>query len=244
MRPLTTPELLRVWEHGLNRPLVERSLDLIRTASTAGEAEAADLSIGQRDARLLQLREWMFGPKLANTAVCPYCAERVEWENDVRDLRLQPIMPAAAPVFELETDGFHITFRLPSTADITVLDNRLSETDNTAALLHQCLLRVQKDGVEYKAGDLPVHVLQAMEERMGSEDAQADITLLLSCPACSRQWESRFDILSYLWSEVNAWAMHILQEVYLLAKAFGWSEHDILNMSPRRRRLYLEMIRT
>jgi hypothetical protein len=244
VRPLTTPELLRAWEHGLNRPLMDRSLYLLRAASTAGETEAAALSIGQRDARLLQLREWMFGPRLANTAICPHCAERVEWENDVQDLRLQPVVAAeAAPAFELEADGFHLSFRLPTSADITALDIRNSGKENSDALLQQCVLGAHKDGIEYNASTLPPHVLHAMEERMSREDAQADITLLLNCPACSQQWESRFDILGYLWSEINAWAMHILQEVYLLAKAFGWSEQDILNMSPQRRRLYLEMLR-
>jgi hypothetical protein len=67
--------------------------------------------------------------------------------------------------------------------------------------------------------------------------------MLLTCPNCCNQWEGQFDIASYLWTEINTWARHMLQEVYLLARAFGWSEYAILTMSPQRRQLYLEMIR-
>jgi len=66
---------------------------------------------------------------------------------------------------------------------------------------------------------------------------------LLSCPKCSHEWEMSFDICSYLWREVDNLAKRALREVAMLAAAFGWSESDILRMSPRRRRLYLEMIR-
>jgi len=51
-----------------------------------------------------------------------------------------------------------------------------------------------------------------------------------------------FDILTYLWSEIEDWAQRLLLEVHTLALAYGWSERDILAMSPRRRRLYLEMV--
>lgn len=243
MRPLTTPELLRTWEHGLNRPLMERSLDLLRAAAIAGEPEAAALSIGARDAQLLQLREWMFGTRLANTAVCPHCAERVEWENDVKDLRL-PHASAGQSLLSFEAEGYAIRFRLPTSADIAALDIRQPEAYNTAVLLQQCVTSVHCNGAAQHPADLPHHIIQALEKRMSEEDAQADITLLLNCPACSHQWPSRFDILSYLWSEINAWALNVLQEVYLLAKTFGWPEQDILNMSPQRRQLYLEMIRS
>jgi hypothetical protein len=34
----------------------------------------------------------------------------------------------------------------------------------------------------------------------------------------------------------------MLREVYLLAKNFGWQETDILNMNPRRRQIYLQLL--
>ena len=77
---------------------------------------------------------------------------------------------------------------------------------------------------------------------MAEADPQADIQLALSCPACGHQWLSTFDIVSFFWSEINAWAYRILREVHILASAYGWREADILAMSPYRRQLYLEMV--
>jgi hypothetical protein len=77
---------------------------------------------------------------------------------------------------------------------------------------------------------------------MAEIDPQADIQIALTCPACLHQWSAAFDIASHLWIEVNSWAMRILDEVHRLASAYGWSEADILELSPMRRQLYLGMI--
>src|SRR5664279_677668 len=92
MRNLTETELLNLWEDCMDLPLIETSLHLIGTASSVNDLNGiANLSIGQRDIRLLQLREWMFGSRLKSMAICPHCSERIEWENEVKDFRLQPL---------------------------------------------------------------------------------------------------------------------------------------------------------
>ncbi|MDB5285222.1 MAG: hypothetical protein JWR05_171 [Mucilaginibacter sp.] len=243
MKSLTTSELLQVWEYGLQHPLPERTIHLLTAVASHGETNAAALSLGQRDIRLLQLREWFFGSQLTNTTVCPKCTQQVVWENDISDFRLQPLINVeSAPEFELSADEFNINFRLPNIEDMTQLYHSYSQEENALLLLRRCLLRVQKNGVACDITALPAAVLQTIEERMGKEDKQAQISLLLDCPACSHQWEMQFDIQRYLWTEINAWAKNILQEVYMLAKYFGWSEQDILCMKPQRRQLYLEMI--
>jgi hypothetical protein len=236
MRPLTAIELMDLWETGLQQSLVERSLRLLSTACGAGSPEKmAALSIGERDARLLLLREWMFGAQLLNTARCPRCAEQVEWETSVHALKLQPCLQGDTPkTGSLELDGFHIHYRLPDTADLL---QAYAGGNGPAQVLHNCILDMQPVATE-----LPASVEQALMQRMSEEDPQADIRMLLSCPACSHQWEALFDIAAYLWAEVQQWAVRMLQEVSLLAKAYGWSERDILSMSAQRRQFYLEMI--
>ena len=65
MRTLNSIELLRVWEDGIHFTLTERSLQLLSIACGVPDLnKVADWSIGERDARLLQLREWMFGSRL------------------------------------------------------------------------------------------------------------------------------------------------------------------------------------
>jgi hypothetical protein len=75
---------------------------------------------------------------------------------------------------------------------------------------------------------------------MAEVDPQADVQLAMACPACSHEWQLTFDILSFFWNEINAWASRILDEVHTLASAYGWREADILALSPHRRQLYLE----
>jgi hypothetical protein len=77
---------------------------------------------------------------------------------------------------------------------------------------------------------------------MAEADPQADVQLALSCPDCGHSWLAAFDIVSYFWSEVNSWAQRLLGEVHTLASFYGWSERDILAMSPVRRHIYLDMI--
>src|SRR3712207_8173915 len=45
-------------------------------------------SVGRRDARLLTLREWTFGPRLVSLASCPLCAERLETAFDAAEIRV------------------------------------------------------------------------------------------------------------------------------------------------------------
>jgi hypothetical protein len=64
----------------------------------------------------------------------------------------------------------------------------------------------------------------------------------LKCPVCSDEWNAAFDIESFFWIEINAWAARILGEVHILASAYGWSEQEILRVSAWRRECYLNLV--
>jgi hypothetical protein len=85
-------------------------------------------------------------------------------------------------------------------------------------------------------------MLEAITAAMAEADPQAEVELSLRCLMCGNQWLAPFDVVSFLWREIDAWATHILREVHQLASAYGWSERDILALSPLRRRHYLELI--
>ena len=89
---------------------------------------------------------------------------------------------------------------------------------------------------------LPESVIQALNRRIEELDPQAEVRINLCCPVCSYRWEVFFDIASFLWAEINEWAVRMLQTVHKLARAYGWSEREILNLSPVRRQLYLGMV--
>jgi hypothetical protein len=78
-------------------------------------------------------------------------------------------------------------------------------------------------------------------DAMAQHDPDADVRITLACPACGDRSQAHFDIVSYLWSELDDWAQRVLADVHVLARAYGWSEDAILALSPSRRQIYLEM---
>ena len=242
MRPLNASVLLEAWEHGLTQPPIQRALTLL--AATSPESplnELAQLSIGQRDARLLALRESVFGSHLTALATCPKCSERLELNFSVADLRAAPA-EEGDQALSLEAAGYETEFRLPNSFDLAAVADSQDIAGSRRVLLERCLLSARQDSEERTLKELPAEVLDAIAEQMARADPQADVRLNLSCPQCDHQWEMVFDIASFLWSELNAWAYRVLREVHALASAYGWREQDILAMSPWRRQLYLEVI--
>ena len=77
---------------------------------------------------------------------------------------------------------------------------------------------------------------------MAAADPQAEIEISLECPACTCHWTEIFDIDSFFWTELQAWAARILREIHQLASAYGWSEREILALPPLRRNTYLNLI--
>ncbi|MFD8461040.1 T4 family baseplate hub assembly chaperone [Streptomyces antimycoticus] len=114
------------------------------------------------------------------------------------------------------------------------------------ALLARCLVSVHRAGQPVPADRLPVAELPEPVQRKLAEAAEradpaADVTLNVACPACGEATRAELDIASYLWAELDHWARDLLLDVHLLATAYGWSEPQILALSPLRRRYYLEL---
>lgn len=241
MRPLSAPELLGVWERGLAQQSVERAQALLAAACPETPPDAlAQLSIGQRDACLLTLREWAFGPQAVGLATCPACGERHELTFNLADLRVAPASEACDEA-TVSSAGYALRFRLPNSMDLAAIIKQKDVARARLILLERCLLSAHQGGREARAEELPEEVIKAAADRMAQADPQADVQLVLSCISCSQQWGEPFDIVSFFWSEIHAWACRILAEVHTLASAYGWREVDILAMHPWRREFYLEI---
>lgn len=244
MKPLTTVELLNVWDETAERPLIEKILRLLAKACSADHIDqVSQLSIGDRDARLLKIREWIFGNILRNKVNCPKCGEVLEWESDTSALHLQTI-PAdlASNEFSFEKDDYTIKFRLPNSLDVFQMTEKELSENSYQIVISKCILSIKKNQKECNFNDLPLLIIDSLNDYMSLHDPQADIKMQLVCPCCDHSWGMYFDIGSYLWDEINNWARKILQEVYILARTFSWSEKEILTMTPHRRRMYLDMI--
>jgi len=201
----------------------------------------AALSIGQRDAHLLNLRQSAFGPQMTSLATCPACSRPSELSFTVSSVRVDPTSNPPGPRTLTHAD-YEGEFRLPDTNDLTAVSSALDPTDNRRRLLERCLLNVRCNGQAVSIDQLPDELKTAVADRMAETDPQADVQLSLTCPDCGYRWLAPLDILSYLWAEIHAWAIRLLRDIHTLASAYGWREADILSLSPWRRQVYLEMI--
>lgn len=204
-------------------------------------SQIAKMPIGERDARLLEIREELFGPVFNNATNCPQCKKKMEWEMTVDAIRLKPnLSPINAELYSLEYDGNLIQFRLPNTTDIMEVMALEKGVSKEEVLLKKC---IAPGSLPTAYSDkMPEAFENAFAQKMEEYDPQSDIKMAILCPVCGHNWDMIFDIMSYLWSEIEDWATHLLQDIFLLAKNFGWSENDILEMGSFRRGLYLKML--
>ncbi len=232
MPSLTAAELLDVWERGQGQPPAQKALWLLAAAGPGvAPADFLRLPIGQRDAALLTLREWLFGPVLECVAACPQCGEQLELNFSTTDVRCE-----SPPEQELNVALAEQTLRLrlPNSADLLAIAACADSHTAQQMLMARCVINGD-DGI------FDDTVRQAMAARLAEADPQADVQLALTCPACGQTWTTTFDIVTFLWSEITAWAGRLFREVHLLASAYGWREADILALNPSRRQRYLAL---
>ncbi|MGC2108248.1 MAG: hypothetical protein WA655_01945 [Candidatus Korobacteraceae bacterium] len=239
MEALSAREVLLAWEQGLHAGPLQRALQILSLRSSEQPLEAlASLSIGQRDAALLDLHAATFGRQVIGKVVCPLCGEPLELTLDVDDLRRPPALSSLD--VNLELADYQVRLHLPNSLDLAIAADAPDLDAGRQSLLERCLLSAKHNGE--KVTELPDCVLQAITERLAEADPQADLHLNVTCCGCTHNWQVTFDIVSFLWTEIEAWAMRLVHEVHALASAYGWSEHDILAMSSTRRQMYLEMV--
>ncbi len=241
MPTLDAVTLLAVWDAGASQPALRRALMLLTAAWPERSAsEWAGLSIGERDERLLLLREELFGGQLEATADCPACGNRLDVPFRTRDIVGTDAVSSHPPArLDVAGGAYDVTCRKVTSADLLEME---CEPDARVALLRRCVQVVDRHGVAVDPATLPSDLIDEVETQMARSDPHADVSVRLTCPACSHAWSMRFDILAYLWGEVDDWARRLLLDVHALAWTYGWHEHDIVAMSARRRRMYLELV--
>jgi predicted RNA-binding Zn-ribbon protein involved in translation (DUF1610 family) len=234
-RSLSPEKILDVWEAGRQQHELDRALTLLSAASPElSRDELADLTIGERNARLLRLREGILGAGAAAISECPRCGERVEFPLDTRTL--DHAEEPSSTAREIEVNGARVRFRLPTSRDMAGAVAAADQSRGVRCLIERCV--VEPSPPE----ELPEEIVEAVGEAMVKADPQAEIIISLGCPNCGRHWELLFDIAYFFWNEIAAQAQRLVCEIDVLARAYGWTEREILSLPAQRRRTYLEML--
>lgn len=233
MQALQASDVLTLWERGAARHPLDRSALLAAAARPELPAHAVvDLPLGAVNAGLLELRIATFGTVACCHADCGHCGERLEFEVDCPAL-LQSETEDATSARVAEVAGLRV--RAPSLRDLAAVAHCADATDGARRLLARCTL--SGDGAQ--ASDEALH---AVERALEACDPNADLQIVLRCVACGHETGARLDAGTLLWDEIEARARALLNEVHQLARAYGWSEAEILALSPARRATYLAMV--
>jgi hypothetical protein len=238
MRSLSAAQLLEVWERGTKEHPVERALTLLSACCDEPRSELAALSIGRRNAHLLEIYERLFGSELEAFAQCPQCGERLEYHLTTRELSVAAPQQELPLVLEMEETSLRL--RLPNSTDLRAASEAHSPDDARRILLDRCVVETLSPHAT-NPGALPDSVVEKIASCLAQADPQAEALIDLSCCACQWSWQVLLDIEVFLWTKISALARRLLREVHVLARAYAWQEHDILGMSALRRQAYLEM---
>jgi hypothetical protein len=235
-----TGELLGLWEQAAATPPARRSDVLL-----AAQCEAPISSLGSRNAALVALRGRLLGNTQPLRCTCIACGAVADFSVDCTALEhaLLPA-PGSGEPQQLEAAGWRIEFRLPDIADVR---RALHECGNVqefvGILLACCVVRCGREGGEHCAPrDIPAAVAEALSRRMEELEPGASVGFNVTCPECAAQWTAPMDVGEVLWAELESRAERILLDVDVLARAYGWTEPEVLALSPTRRAAYLQLV--
>jgi len=223
--------LIACWELGRRRHPLDRALLLYAAAEPEADPEAlADRTIGERNAALLGLRSALFGDALKSCVDCPECAERLEFE-----LSAGALMAGARddPPTASHVDVGGRRARLPTTRDLARIVDE-PDASSAARRLWGHLLVADASDTRVPADEF-ANALDTADPRM-------DFSLALACPACAHRWSASLDVPAFLWQELDVRVRRLLDEVHVLARAYGWSEREILALGDARRQAYLDRV--
>jgi hypothetical protein len=232
IRVAAAARLIEAWDAGLVQHPVDRALTIAGCYTDLDRQQLAALSIGERDALLLEIRRLVAGDRLSGICRCETCGEGNEFELDAAALP-----PAAVPpdrVVITTVGGRSVRARLPNSFDLAAVIDTPDEDAATRLIVRRCLV-----------DDAPVddEVVDAVDRAMEAAEGVAAVAVNFACSACGAANRAPLDIASFLWTELAERIARVVEDVDILASAYGWSEADILAMSERRRALYVERVR-
>jgi hypothetical protein len=225
MQPLDDAALVALWERGAPLHPLDRALVLGGAArDDVPLARLADLPLGEVNRALLAVRRASFGPRLAALVSCERCAARLEVALDAD--ALAETLGSAAPAHVEDP-----SLRAPTMRDLAAIAGERDADAAAPLLARRCWL----------GGDGDAPPLAEIERRLEALDPAADIALDVTCDACGHACRASLDLGVFLWTEVAARAAAVFADVDRLARAYGWTEREVLALSPQRRAAYLEL---
>ena len=224
------PWILALWERGVGLGRWAREDSLL---FSFGPPPA---ELGTRNAALLRLRGKLFDRAWPLCSRCPACATDCEFVADC--LALADELSVAAPPVTAHVDcsGRSVALRAPTVNDLREIAVLPDAPSAARALLTRCV----SDGEALD--ELDDEAVADLSTHLEGLDPGALVSFALNCPDCGHDWSAAIDVGDALWSELQRAAERALIEIDALARAYGWTEREVLSLSPVRRAAYLQLV--
>ena len=234
MRPLSAAVLMEAWDAPAPEGVHVRLERLLSVA-----LDGADISgdtLGRRNQRLIALRRSLGMLRPIEAKGRCGCGVDNEVIIPADAIEAAPTPPTGA-VVSVEVDGRTLLARLPTMADLASVASMTDPAAAGAALVRRCLDPANDDAVNSET------VLLALGSAFEAVDPAADIRLAVTCAGCGEPLRVAVDLANFIGRDVAAQLAGLTGEIDALARAYGWSEADILALPPVRRRRYVAMVR-
>lgn len=223
--------LLEAWDRACAATEVARGAVLAQQLGLQPEAAAA--TVARTAASMIGLHCACFGDTAEMVMTCASCGESLEVDVD---LAACGAGHSTADRREIVTGAGPMVVRALTINDLIAVGDCIDPVD---ALLE----RLVPGGVDNLAA------LSAADRELIDAVAQdlagaAGTVISAHCPGCGALARAGLDPTALVWDRVEQWALDQLATVATLARAYGWSEPEVLALSPARRARYLEMART
>lgn len=220
-------QLVAVWDGGAqNEPPHSRLGRVLERLMP--DAPLTDDTLGRRNQRLIALHGEIVGGAIEAVAACPACATENEF-----DVPITAIAEASVPPVGGHVAAGGLRARVPVMADLAAIAGLPPEMA-ARTLLRRCL-----DGAPLTIDDVTLAALGAAFEQA---DPAAVVRLASACAQCGATMTVEVDIAAFVAGAVERKVAAQLMQVAVLARAFGWSESEILALPAARRVRYMMMI--
>lgn len=221
-------DILALWERGVGLDRWRRE-DALLAADDAPRQPPRQL--GARNAALLNLRNAHFAGPWALVCACPDCGAEVEFSVDCIELAANLVPAGGEGPTPIDWRGRSVEARAAVLDDLRAV---AGAEDIGRALLARCMTGVD-------VADCTDAEIEELGARLEALDPAAVVEFDMICPDCAATWPALIDLADALWRELRGAAERLLLDVDALARAYGWTEAQVLDLTPARRAAYLQL---
>jgi hypothetical protein len=202
--------------------------------------QLVQLTAGDRERLVLAVCARLLGPEADLIVPCPACRDLCEVPAHFADMIALPPSTSDDHCCLQAPDGTWTAQISPPTGHDLEAASR-GEMGAERHLLESCLRELfDPTGEKVARESLPPECETQLGEALSALDPLAECRIGIDCPHCAARFDTLLDGYTLLRTVIGD-ANSLYGDIYRMARAYHWSEADILALPLRRRRHYLAL---